>query len=72
MHSAIAAPVLQIEVELPVLEALVKTVGIAIQNLMSKASKVGHTTPMGRAANAEMQTLITAQQELLSALQKAG
>ena len=67
-----ALPAMQLDLELSSIEALVKTVGIAIQNLMAKAQKGGHTTPMGRNANAEMQTLIVVQQELLSALQKAG
>jgi len=47
-------------------EALLKTTGIAVQNLVNKLNKVGPHHPVGRSVNAEMQLLIPIQQQLLS------
>jgi hypothetical protein len=57
---------LKMALSLAEVEALLKTVGIAVQNLVSKLNKVGPHHPVGRTVNAELQTLIPVQQRLLT------
>jgi len=57
---------LSLVLSLAEVEALLKTTGIAVQNLVNKLNKVGPHHPVGRSVNAEMQLLIPIQQQLLS------
>lgn len=53
------------------LEALSKTIGIAIDNLTQKISKHGAESLMGKSANSDRRSLLTAHSEILSALGEA-
>lgn len=57
---------LTLALSLAEVEALLKTTGIAVQNLVNKLNKVGPHHPVGRSVNAEMQLLIPIQQQLLT------
>lgn len=53
------------------LEAMSKTIGIALDNLKHKVGKHGATSPIGRSANEDRKFLLSAHGEILSALGEA-
>lgn len=53
------------------LEALSKTIGIALDNLTHKVGKHGADSHIGRAANSDRRFLLSAHTEILSALGEA-
>jgi hypothetical protein len=53
------------------LEALTKTIGIALDNLTHKVTKHGASSPIGQVANSDRRALLSAQTEILSALGEA-
>jgi hypothetical protein len=53
------------------LEAITKTIGIALDNLSNKIAKHGKDSPIGRSATADRLALLSAQGEILVALGEA-
>jgi len=53
------------------LEALQKTIGIALDNLTSKINKNGKDSALGRAAAVDRMLLLSAQSEIIDALSEA-
>lgn len=65
-------PTIDVALTLDSIEVLVKTVGIAIQNLLAKQKRLDPATRISALAADEVQSLIVVQQGLLGALQEAG
>ncbi len=63
---------LTITLTLVELEALHKTLGIAIQNTMGKVDREGQHTKYGKAANSDLKALLGIQQEVLAALDEVA
>lgn len=53
------------------LEALTKTIGIALDNLSNKIAKHGKDSALGKAATSDRLALLSAQGEILVALSEA-
>lgn len=61
----------QINLNTGELEALQKTVGIALDNLSQKINKHGKTSKLGRQASSDRLTLLDIQAEIVAALTEA-
>ncbi len=68
----LADHIVTIDLTFPELEGLLKTVGIAINNLLSKLSRVDVSSPMHAATNSELLVLVGIQQSLMECLTEAS
>lgn len=60
-----------LELDTAELEAITKTIGIALDNLSNKIAKHGKDSPLGKSAIADRLALLSAQGEILVALSEA-
>jgi hypothetical protein len=63
---------LSITLSLQEVESLHKTIGIAIQNLISKMTKYGPDSKYGKESSADMRNLVAVQEEILSLLYESA